>query len=140
MGVVVLIYFLYLYKSDIRKFFFSIIISSIVFSLTLLPFLISHNGLEQSNNLFSSSVFLYVFPSWSIVILFLVVCYIGWMIADIQEMFFSIGIILSVIFTIEFIAMSGAGEALSNFLIVIPFLVLSIKDYRVEKFIGKTFG
>jgi hypothetical protein len=140
LGIVTIIYFLYRYKNDIREFSFSIIISSIVFFLTLLPFLISRNGLEQSSNLFSSSIFLYVFPWWSIIFIILLTYYIGWIITDLQEMFFSFGIILFVIFIIEFITMDGAGEVTSNFLIAIPFLIFSVKNYRVDKFIGKVFG
>jgi hypothetical protein len=140
LSVVVIIYFLYIYRNDVRKFFYSVIISSFVFFLTLLPFLFSSNELDSSNNIFSSSIFLNVFPMWSVIILILLICYFGWMIADIQEMFFSIGIILFVIYIIEFIVMGGTGEVTSNFLIAIPFLILSIKNYMVDKFVGKVFG
>lgn len=79
-----------------------------------------------SNNLATLSIWVYL--------LLLIVCvYTGWMISDLQELFFASGFIIffvSIIF--------GKNESgISELVIAVPFLILSLKEYRIDRFTGK---
>ncbi len=70
---------------------------------------------------------------WVYVLLFIVVVYTGWMISDLQELLFASGVIL---FFVSMIF--GRNETgISELVVAIPFLILSIKEYRIDKFTGK---
>ncbi len=71
------------------------------------------------------------------------------MIADLQELFFSSGIILFLyllIPSISKIIQLGFYRAVNNelefsaLLAVVPFFLFSIKEYEVDKFLGKVYN
>jgi hypothetical protein len=69
--------------------------------------------------------------------------YIGWIIADFQEVLLASGLVYFILFTISFlfkITQWGWNKEwidLSLMIFAVPFLVLSIKEYKVDRFLGK---
>ena len=97
---------------------------------------------------FDYEIFFPEISTWFIIFLVLISVYAGWMIADLQELFFSSGIILFIyllIPSISKIIQLGFYNAVNNdlvisaFLAVIPFFLFSIKEYEVDKFLGKVY-
>jgi hypothetical protein len=86
-----------------------------------------------------------IIPVWIIISLFLLTLYAGWIVADLQEALFASGIILFLIYLLSFILLVSEfgwnkNEIdLSLMIMAIPFLVLSIKEYKVDRFLGKVF-
>jgi hypothetical protein len=68
---------------------------------------------------------------------------VGWITADLQEVLFSSGIFLFAVYLLSFIskvAELGWNKNVIDFsllMVVIPFLVLAIKEYKVDRFLGK---
>ena len=71
---------------------------------------------------------------WIYILLFAVIVYTGWMISDLQELLFASGVIL---FCVSFIMFLGKANYTDGMIFSVPFLILSIKEYEVDKFLGK---
>lgn len=127
----------FLYRSSIPKILLFGILA-VVFGL-LIPFVYQLLGLDFNFKLF--------FPETSFglkAFIIILSAYTGWIVSDIQEVFFGSGIILFLylLFTImsggyEWKFYLGDDTFPSFFIAVVPFLLLAIKKYRVEKFVGK---
>lgn len=72
-------------------------------------------------------------PLWGYILVFLAVIYSGWMISDLQELFFASG--LMIFFTT--ILGGGNENALSRMIASVPFFLLALKEYRIGRFTGK---
>jgi hypothetical protein len=122
---------LFFFRYNFKNLFLFILISLLICFSVLVPFIkwdyISFATFGPfTNNLATLSVWVYV-------ILFIVIVYAGWMISDLQELLFASGVIL---FFVSIIL--GKNEAdISEMVIAIPFLILSINEYRIDKFTGK---
>jgi len=136
---IVIIFYLFLYRNDLVKMLTSFLITFISFLATLLPFIKPQNEFLFHNSIFSNSVFLHVFPLWGIILLLLAIIYIGWIVSNLQEIFFSLGIILFLVSGVELLALGKATEIISNFLMVLPFFIVSIRDYKVDEFLGRVY-
>jgi hypothetical protein len=85
-------------------------------------------------------------PVWIKILLILIAFYVGWMAADWQEVLFSSGVILflaftlQLVFTINQIGWKSSEIDFSLAILAIPFLVLSIKEYKVDRFLGKVLA
>ena len=132
--VVLIIYFLYLFRNNLKEGFLFCEILLAVFIVTIVPFILWNPKMYFFNGPFNS-FFIIGIPWLEIIFYLLVAIYIGWIISDLQEIFFVIGILSIIPEIISFIFTSNTS--ISNFIFCIPFLILSIKDYRVEKFKGK---
>lgn len=141
------VYFLYLFRNRIFKGIVFILITAAVFLLTILPFYIWNPAgfIEAGPFAVQSSVsFL---PVWSIILFVLMSVYLGWGVANINEVFFSAGILmflpvlLSMLYKILDLGFYGAiindGFDLSYFIFCVPFFVLAISDYKVDKFLNR---
>jgi hypothetical protein len=73
-------------------------------------------------------------PIWVYIVLFIILIYAGWMISDMQELFFVSGLIL--FFTSLIILLRGENYY-DEMVFSLPFFILSIKEYQVDKFLGK---
>jgi hypothetical protein len=71
---------------------------------------------------------------WVYILIIGVVLYTGWMISDLQELFFSSGVIL---FFVSLITFFRNGNYFEEMVFSIPFFILSIKEYEIDKFLGK---
>ncbi len=129
----VIIYIFYFFRNNAKELslFFEILLA--VFLITIIPFIIWNPFMFFVSGPLNS-FFILDIPWWGIVIYLGIAVYAGWMVSDLQEIFFSIGILL-VIPAISSLFFKPAG--LSNFIFALPFLIFSIKDYTIEKFTGK---
>lgn len=137
-SLIYLIYLLYLFRNNITKglaFFLLMLIA-----YTLLLFL-SDKG--YMTNTAAQTNYFRMIPVWIIILLFLVTLYVGWIVTDLHEVLFTSGIILFFIYILSFIfRVAGFGWNkneidLSLPVMAIPFLVLSINEYKVDRFLGK---
>jgi len=141
------IYFLFFFRNNLPKaiLFFSIVLFS--FFMSLLPFILLDSETFFKNGPFTSELFLAYMPAWSVAVLVVIVLYFGWSVADLQEVFFASGILIFVpllILMAKNIAGYGFNNALisnifdlSYFIFCLPLFILSIKEYKVDKFLGK---
>ena len=140
-GLIYIIYVLYTFRNDFVKM--SIFTAAVLAVYFLLSFLTDKGYvtfLASQSNYFQIQM-----PGWVWVLLIIVVLYVGWITADLQEVLFSSGIILFIFFLLSFIfqiAEVGWNLEFINFsflLTAIPFFVLSIRDYKVDRFLGKVY-
>ncbi|GAB6282598.1 MAG: hypothetical protein STSR0008_13440 [Ignavibacterium sp.] len=127
-----LIFLFFYFRNNLKNGLFFLLITFISFVLFNLPFII-WNDLFFFHSKFINSQFLYL-PLWLIIILFLITIYVGWMISDFQELLFSSGIILFVISSLSFFYQPFD---LSLYLLSFPFLLISIREYKVDYYLGK---
>ena len=123
---------LYFFRYNIKDMVLFALLSFLIGFAFLVPFLrwnyLSFVNLGPfTNSLAHLSVWMYI-------LLFIIVVYIGWMISDLQELLFASGIIL---FFVSLIIYLGDGNYPDGIILSIPFLILSIKEYEVDKFLGK---
>lgn len=135
------IYLLYTFKNDLFKgFLFTVIMFAVFAVITLL----------ESNGYIAAQVshahLLSSIPVWIKMLLILITIYVGWMVADLHEVLFSSGLILflaftlQLVFTINQIGWKSSEIDFSLAILAIPFLVLSIKEYKIDRFLGKVLA
>ena len=131
---VLIIYFLYLFRNNFKEGFLFYEVLLAVFLVTIIPFLLWNPVLFLFNGPFNP-LLLNSIP-WLVSVLFIIlIIYAGWMISDIQEIYFAIGVILTIPYLIYFLY--NPQTRLANFIFPLPFLIFSIKDYTIEKFSGR---
>ena len=135
--IALVIYLMYLFRNNIREglLFFEILLS--IFLITIIPFILWNPFLFFFNGPFSLFI-MFSIPWWWVLLFLIISFYVGWMVANLQEIFFATGIllILTTLLNLYFVP----GTKLSNFVFCLPFIILSIKDYRIEKFTGKVIS
>ncbi len=146
-GLVYAIYFLYLFRFEIPKGIIFTLSVSIVFGLTLLPFIIWDPHSFFHNGPFAIQSFLSYLPIWVIFIFLILSIYASWSVGDIQDVFFASGLMLFLPVLLSMIIkiiQHGFYNAvvndifdLSYFVFCVPFFVFALKDYIVNKFLGK---
>jgi hypothetical protein len=133
-----LIYLLHLFRYEITKG--TVFILGMIAAYAVFLFLADKGYLTVA---VSQINYFQMLPIWAIILLFIITLYLGWIVADLQEVLFASGIILFFIFILTFpfwISQLGWHKNeidLSFLIMVIPFLVLSIKEYKVDRFLGK---
>lgn len=138
LSFIYLIYLLYLFRNNITKGLAFILL--MLFTYALLFFLAGKGYITVRA---SHANYFQMIPIWIKILLVIVTLYVGWITADLQEVLFASGIILFI--TSILCLLFGLGQAgwnrneidFSIIIMVIPFLVLSIKEYRVGTFLGK---
>jgi hypothetical protein len=91
----------------------------------------------------SQTNYLQLMPIWIVIILVIAAIYIGWIVSDLHEKFFTNGLILFSFFKLSVsvqvmqLGVSRSALDFSLLIMAIPFLVLSINEYKVDKFLGK---
>ena len=73
-------------------------------------------------------------PIWVYLVLFVILIYAGWMISDMQELFFVSGLVL---FFIALLIFLRGENYFDEMVFGLPFFILSIKEYQVDNFLGK---
>lgn len=145
--LVFLIYSLYLFRHDLQK---ALILISLMIIGYFIFYLILGNLAPKAfmiNNPFSIYPFLFSLPSWFYITIFVLVIYCGWIVSDLQELFFASGLILflTALFSTILLMMNVGFEKTiiedsMNFFYIafsIPFFIMAIKDYKVDRFLGK---
>jgi len=128
-----LVFLLFFFRNNL-KILFSYLCILLLFSFIIHFYLTGKFG----------GVFFYWNIPWGwIAVLYLITLYTGWMVSDIQEVYFSTGIIIflwSLIFWLSNDKSYLDSLTMSSFFISIPFFALAIKKYKVDKFLGKVYN
>jgi hypothetical protein len=145
---VYLLFLLYFFRRDIFKGIIFVTISFSAFILTLLPFVIWNQEYFWRNGPFAIQ-FSYL-PLWLVIIAPFILAYIGWMIRDAQELMFASGATVFTLVTASLAVKSvecglyacivNSCFDISYFALATPFLILSISDYKVDRYLGKILG
>jgi len=136
--LVYIVYLVYRFKSESRNGLVFILVMLAVYVLLL--FLGDYGYVKISS---SQIDYVQFTPGWIFILLIVASLYIGWIVADLQEVLFASGLIYFVLFTMAFlleITQWGWNKEwidLSLMIFAVPFLVLSIKEYKVDRFLGK---
>lgn len=143
-----IIYFIYKFRNDLKNLIIYGLISLIVFAAFLLPFWLWDPESFISRGPFAIQKYSSNLPLTITVIIFIFSVYSGWIISGVKEFLFAGGIILFLAAAVSFIYASSEtgfydtlindGYDIAYFIFCIPLLILSINDYRVDRFLGKT--
>lgn len=142
------LFLLYFFRYDISKGILFVTISLSAFVLTLLPFVIWNQEYFWKNGPFAIQ-FSYL-PLWFVITAPFILAYIGWMIRDAQELMFASGVTVFALVTASLAVKSfecglyacivNSCFDISYFALAAPFLILSISDYKVDRYLGKILG
>lgn len=139
-GFIYIIYLLYVFRTNITKGLEFILIMVIAYALLLF---LSDKGYITMAAVQTN--YFQLIPNWIIILLLLATLYAGWIAAEFHEVLFASGVILFFIYILSFVftvAVFGWNKDEFDFLLMmmaIPFLVLAIKEYKVDRFLGKVF-
>lgn len=139
---------LFFFRNDFKLIFKFSFVSIFVFILTLIPFYFWNvNSFLTDGPLAIQSLYL---PVWAMVFLIIISFYGGYIVADLQELFFFLGLISFSAVSISFIlsitefgiqkALFDSSFDISYFIFSVPFFLLSIKEYKVDRFLGKIYA
>lgn len=123
---------LYFFRYNIKNMILFVLLSFLVCFALVVPFLRWDYSSFSAFGPFTDSVT--NLPIWIYVLLFVILIYAGWMISDLQELLFTSGLIL---FCVSFVMYLEKANYADGMILSIPFLILSIKEYEVDKFLGK---
>ncbi|MFA6026006.1 MAG: hypothetical protein WC727_06145 [Ignavibacteriaceae bacterium] len=140
-------FLLFFFRNNFKNGIIFLAISLSVFLLSLLPFYLWNAEIFLSKGPFAvQTIYL---PKWIYFTLPFFVLYIGWMIADFQELLFASGVLTFLLVSISFIVAIcdvGMGEAFLNsrfdisyYILSVPFFILALKEYKVDWFLGKVY-
>ena len=140
-------FLLFFFRNNLKNGVIFFAISLSVFLLSLLPFYLWNAETFLSKGPFAvQTIYL---PKWIYFVFPLLVLYIGWLIADFQELLFASGVLTFLLVSISFlmtIGHVGMGEALFNsrfdisyYIFSVPFFILALKEYKVDWFLGKVY-
>jgi len=138
-------FLLFFFRNNLKNGAVFFTISFSVFLLSLLPFYLWNAETFMNKGPFAvQTIYL---PVWIYFIFPLLVLYAGWMIADFQELLFASGVLTFLLVSISFImtigdvgmyqAYSNSRFDISYYILSIPFFILSLKEYKVDWFLGK---
>lgn len=138
-------FLLFFFRNNLKNGAIFFLIALSVFLLSLLPFYLWNAEAFLNKGPFAvQTIYL---PMWIFVVFPFIVLYISWMIADFQELLFASGVLTFLLVSISFlmtIGEVGMSEAFFNsrfdisyFILSVPFFILALKEYRVDRFLGK---
>lgn len=143
--IVYFLFLLFLFRNQIIKGVIFGAVSVLTFVSTLIPLIVWNSNYFWSRGPFAIQ-FLYL-PLWVVIITPFILTYIGWMIRDTQELLFASGVIIFILVAISFLVkvteygfyfcIIESGYDISYFAMAVPFLILSIKNYTVDRYLGK---
>ena len=141
-GLVLILAILFIFRQSFPKI--------ILFSVLTIGFgLAIPSLLDALNFTFDYHIYLPEISVWFLAILILISIYAGWLVADLQELFYASGIVLfffmlipsiSKIFQFGFFDAVNNDLVFSSLLAVVPLFLFSIKEYEVDKFLGKVYN
>ncbi len=123
---------LYYFRYNIKNLLLFAFISAAVSIGLIFPFIKWDHSMFNAFGPFNDH--LLNFNWWIYLILLVVILYTGWMISDFGELLFASGMILFLITCIIFLT---DRNYLTGTITCIPFLILSIKEFEIDKFLGK---
>jgi hypothetical protein len=128
----ILLTVLFFFRNNFKNLLFFILLSLLVCFALIAPFI----RWDYSSFTFYGpfTVAISELPIWIYIILFVILIYAGWMISDMQELFFVSGLML--FFTSLIIFLRGENY-FDEMVFSLPFFLLSIKEYQIDRFLGK---
>jgi len=141
------LFLLFFFRNNLKNGAIFFLIALSVFLLSLLPFYIWNAEAFLVKGPFAvQSIYL---PKWIFFVFPLLVFYVGWMIADFQELLFASGVLTFLLVSISFVVKIcevGINEAVFNsqfdisyYALSVPFFILALKEYKVDWFWGKVY-
>ena len=138
-------FLLFFFRNNLKNGAIFLAISFSVFLLSLIPFYLWNAETFFSQGPFAvQSIYL---PKWIYFVFPVLVLYVGWLIADFQELLFTSGVLTFLLVSISFlmtIGDVGVSEAIFNsrfdisyYVLSVPFFILALKEYKVDWFLGK---
>ncbi len=139
------LFLLFFFRNNLKNGAVFLAISLSVFLLSLLPFYLWNAEAFINKGPFAvQTIYL---PKWIFVVFPFIVLYVGWMIADFQELLFASGVLTFLLVSISFLmTISDVGMSetffnsrfdISYYILSVPFFILALKEYRVDRFLGK---
>lgn len=139
------LFVLYFFRANLSR---GLIFSSaafLIFILILLPFMLKDWSYFIDRGPLTPGVV--HFPLWSIFVLIIITIYAGWIVRDLQEVFFAAGMIYFTLITYSLImtiitigfeaAVLGNEYDLSYYIYCLPFFIFSVKDSKSDANFGK---
>lgn len=125
------LYLLYFFRMNFKKgiIFLS---SSVLIGVIIIFFL------ENSKKEFTNQFFFLSAPLLLVIIIFAVSIYVGWILADLNELFFTCGLFLFFI-SFYFSFKSNYFQNISALSACIPFFIFALKEYKVDYYLGKIY-
>ena len=146
-GLTYIIYLPYKFRYELLKGAAFTIIIITAFLLTLIPFIAWNSNAFFLYGPFAVQSIVSFIPMWLVMLVIVAALITSWGVSDIQEVFFASGIFL---FLPAFFSMVhkffafGAYNSIvfdrfdiSYLIFCMPFFILSLKDYKVDKFLRK---
>lgn len=141
-------FLLFFFRNNLKNGALFLSISLMVFLLSLIPFYLWNAEAFLVKGPFAvQSIYL---PKWIFFLFPLLVFYVGWMIADFQELLFASGVLTFLLVSISFVVKIcevGMSEAVFNsrfdvsyYVLSVPFFILALKEYNVDRFLGKVYS
>lgn len=147
MAVPFMIFMLFYYRDDFRMMIKNVLISIGVFTVFLLPFIFWNPEAFFAEGPFAIQT-LYL-PWYILAVLPVVMLYVGWTVSTKQEAYFATGVSIFVLVCISFSitffnssfsrAVLNSGFDISYFIMPLPFLVMAIKEYSVDRYLGRMY-
>ncbi|MFO7444895.1 MAG: hypothetical protein R6W90_00945 [Ignavibacteriaceae bacterium] len=144
MFIIYIIYILYSFRTGFMRIFIFTGATTAVYVLLLLTYSNLNSNIAEPANPLEIRSFLSFIPIWGTILIFLLSIYIGWMVSDFQEMFFAGGLMLLIPTLILLITgiinlkeYNIYNTVLYMSAVSIPFFILAIRKYKVDRFLGK---
>jgi hypothetical protein len=128
----ILLSILFFFRNNFKNLLLFILLSLLVCFALIAPFIRWDYSLFTLYGPFAGAIA--ELPIWVYIVSFVILIYTGWMISDMQELFFVSGLIL--FFTSLIIFLRGENY-FDEMIFSLPFFILSIQEYQVDKFLGK---
>jgi len=146
-AIIYAIYLPYIFRNNIPKGIVFLMIVLSIFILLLYPFFLWDEKSFLQNGPIAVQSYLSHIPFWSVLIIIIVSGLTGWIVSDTQELFFSCGVLLFLPVLLSMliqITQVGFHIAIvedvfdpSYYIFCMPFLLLSIKEYTIDKSLSK---
>lgn len=146
-AVIFLIYFLYFFRSNFKSLVIFSAMAWAVFLILLLPFITWNIESFKTNGPFSVQSAVSYLPFAAVIVFLACALIMGWLVSNLQEVFFAAGLWLFGIVIFSFLLkIIGYGFYtafiedkidLSYLIFCFPFFILAIKEYKVDKFLGR---
>ncbi len=146
-AIIYIIFLLYFFRQNLQKLFVFGTIMIFTFALILMPFVLWDYLAFISNGPFAIQSQLSYIPFGIVVLFLLIAVYTGWSVRDIQEVYFGSGLLIFLIVIISYLikifefgfytAFFEDKIDLSYLVFTFPLFLLSIKEYKVDRYLGK---
>lgn len=147
MAVPYAIFMLYYYRDDLKLMLKSMLLSAGVFILFILPFIYWNAEAFFNDGPFAIQT---LYLPWYIILAgAAVLIYIGRIVTTKQEVYFATGVTIFFLVLISFSislfsttfsrAVLNSGFDISYFIMPLPFLVMAIQEYNVDRYLGRVY-